>query len=92
MTNNKQQTEALRKNFKKIYLKRCGNCQAMNSLYEAYDVKLVGNYRWCYTCGARDEQTYVKENPASGGGKGKSVSQEIMELRQELIRRGLKVY
>lgn len=66
LRNERAQAEAMRPLMKRVAFRKCGRC-GESTLYESYEnptyakgtqVVVIDWDRWCYACGARDEETY----------------------------------
>lgn len=84
MANDKRQAKALKKNFRRLAFQACGQCGERGVLFVPYYPKLMGCWRWCYNCGAKDADTQ-----AGGVDLHSSVVASVMAMGHEEARREL---
>lgn len=70
---------------KRLAFAKCGNCGAAQ-LYVSYEPEFVGWKRWCYECGAKDDQTYQEGSLPREKGKLERMSLgELQALYRKLL-------
>lgn len=96
-TNSPAQTRALRRVGRHLGFVKCGHC-GERQLFESWEPGWVGWKRWCYVCGAKDEETrglplgeamevVGAARATGGGGLAGLSSRQLKELLEKALRK-----